>query len=116
MALHHLAFRTHDLEALARFYGEVFGWEVYRRQGERAVWFRLGAGMLMLELAEPGENDPPAGSKELFCVEMPENERQSFRRKLAGLQVDVEDETEFTLYFRDPDGRRVGVSSYRFEP
>ena len=28
--------------------------------------------------------------------------------------VRVEDRTEHTLYFRDPDGRRLGVSSYEF--
>jgi hypothetical protein len=28
----------------------------------------------------------------------------------------VDDRTPATLFFRDPDGHRVGLSAYRFDP
>ncbi|MGK0362643.1 MAG: hypothetical protein ACI9U2_004964 [Bradymonadia bacterium] len=31
------------------------------------------------------------------------------------MRVAIESETEHTTYFRDPDGRRVGVSNYTFD-
>ncbi len=38
----------------------------------------------------------------------------SWRRKLAEAGVVIEAETVHTLYVRDPDGRRVGLSTYAF--
>ncbi len=61
----------------------------------------------MLERAGDGEPRVPAGTMDLvaFAVE----DKEAWRGRIA-----VEAETEHTLYFRDPDGRRVAVSSYAF--
>ena len=66
MRVHHLAFRTRDLARLERFYVGRLGLRVGKRS-ERSIWLRLGAGVLMLELAEPGEPTVPAGSLELVA-------------------------------------------------
>jgi hypothetical protein len=49
----------------------------------------------------------PGGSQELLAFAIDASARDAWRAK-----VTVEAETTHTLYFRDPDGRRVAVSSY----
>ena len=112
--VHHIALRTQNLSRLELFFSEVFRAKVLRRQEQRAVWFQIGTGVLMLEIAEAGEPAVPAGSMELLCFPIEGSDLASFRERLAEAGVAVEAETPFTLYFRDPDGRRLGVSTYRF--
>ncbi len=108
MRIHHVALRTRDLERLERFYCGVLGLIVVRRDDARgSVWLDAGGTVLMLERAAEGEPPVPAGTMDLvaFAVE----DKEMWRGRIA-----VEAETERTLYFRDPDGRRVAVSSYVF--
>jgi catechol 2,3-dioxygenase-like lactoylglutathione lyase family enzyme len=37
---------------------------------------------------------------------------ETWRKRLTALGIVVEAETQHTLYFRDPDGRRIAVSTY----
>jgi glyoxylase I family protein len=106
--VHHVAFRTDDLEALERFYAEVLGLAVLRRSDERSVWLDAGGSILMLEKRDSNEPLVPAGSKELvaFSVSAPMIER------LGAAGIVIEARTAYTLYVRDPDGRRIGLSSY----
>ncbi|MBX3250889.1 MAG: VOC family protein [Myxococcales bacterium] len=111
--LHHLALRTLDLPRLERFYREVFGLQVERRDGERAVWLRLGDATLMLEHALPDEPSPDPRSLELLALAAASpHEREAVGAAAAERGHALEGRTEHTLYFRDPDGRRVGVSTY----
>lgn len=64
----------------------------------------------MLERADSNEPKPPRRSKELVAFAVDDKERWRARLGLAG--IPIEDETAHTLYFRDPDGRRVAVSTY----
>ncbi|MDB4974742.1 MAG: Lactoylglutathione lyase [Myxococcaceae bacterium] len=110
--LHHLALRTHDLERLLAFYLRWFGLPVERDARPRSVWLKLEPGaVLMIERAEANEPRPPAGSQELLCFALSIGERVRLREALVAADM-LEGETEHTLYFRDPDGRKVGVSSY----
>jgi catechol 2,3-dioxygenase-like lactoylglutathione lyase family enzyme len=109
-ALHHLAFRTADVPQLAAFYGEWLGLQVVRRS-ERSLWLGLGAAVVMVERAEPGEPLPATGSLELFALAASVDERLALRGRLVARGM-LEAETAHTVYFRDPDGRRVAVSSY----
>jgi catechol 2,3-dioxygenase-like lactoylglutathione lyase family enzyme len=109
--LHHVALRTSDVERLERFYGGVLGLPVVRRDASRgSVWLRLGGAVLMLERAEASEPGVAAGNNELLALAV--DDREAWRAWLAGAGVRVEAETAHTLYFRDPDGRRLAVSSY----
>ena len=109
--LHHLALRSADLEKTAAFYRETLGLRVVRDNLPRSLWLGLGAGaVLMIEAREPGEPSIPAGSRELFAVRV-ENERKAQIRALAVAEGFFDGETEHTVYLRDPDGRRVGVST-----
>jgi catechol-2,3-dioxygenase len=102
--------RTQDLPRLEAFYVGVLGLDELRRDdGRGSVWLEAGGTVLMLERAAPDEPCVPEGSKELLAFAIDAGARDAFRAKVA-----VEAETEHTLYFRDPDGRRVAVSSYVF--
>jgi catechol 2,3-dioxygenase-like lactoylglutathione lyase family enzyme len=114
--VHHIAFRSQDVDRLERFYAGVLGLQVVRRDDDRgSVWLRAGSAFLMLERAAAGEAPSlPArlGSLDLVAFAIDERDRETWRERLAGAAVSVEAETAHTLYFRDPDGRRIGVSSY----
>jgi catechol 2,3-dioxygenase-like lactoylglutathione lyase family enzyme len=115
MRVHHLAFRTADLERLERFYVDGLGLPVVRRQGGRSVWLSAGETLVMLELSEPGEAPLVVGSKELAAFAVEPSTRASCIERLARAGIAVEESTRFSLYVRDPDGRRIGLSSYPAE-
>jgi catechol 2,3-dioxygenase-like lactoylglutathione lyase family enzyme len=111
VSIHHLALRTVDVARLERFYGGLLGLSAVRRDAVRgSVWLRVGESVLMLEPAGPGEPAIDLATRELLAFAV--DDRESWRSRLNEAGVDVEDETGHTLYFRDPDGRRVAVSSY----
>jgi catechol 2,3-dioxygenase-like lactoylglutathione lyase family enzyme len=106
--IHHVALRTRDLARLEQFYATVLGLRVVRRDDARgSVWLDVGGTVLMLERAGENEPDVPAGTMDLVAFAVDDTE--TWRGRVA-----LEAETEHTLYFRDPDGRRVAVSSYAF--
>jgi catechol 2,3-dioxygenase-like lactoylglutathione lyase family enzyme len=119
LRLHHLALRSRDPARLVRFYGDLLGLPVARRNEARgSVWLGLGPVVLMIERAADGEPLPDRTSLELlaFAVD-PGSDRPdlgAWRLCLAAAGVRIEAETPFTLYFRDPEGRRVGLSVYDF--
>ena len=115
MRVHHLAFRTRDLGRLERFYVDVLGLTVMRRQEARSVWLDAEGVVIMLEVREPGEADEAAGSSismELVAFAVAPDTRAHYTQRLSRAGVAVEASTDFTLYVRDPDGRRIGLSSY----
>ena len=112
MRVHHLAFRTRDLTRLERFYTDALGFSIARRDDDRSVWLRAGGTVLMLERAEEAEPDVAAGTKELIAFAIEEADADRWRRALTANAVPLEGETAFTLYFRDPDGRRIALSHY----
>lgn len=113
MRVHHIALRARDVDALVRFYVDLLGLSVVRDARPRSVWLGLGDARLMIESRDADEPDVPAGSLELVAFAATEDERRSLRAKLVAMDA-LEAETAHTLYFRDPEGRRVGVSSYPF--
>ena len=107
MKVHHVALRTRKLARVVRFYRDVIGLRVLRETA-RSTWLEMGGAILMIERAEKNEPIIPKGTKEFLCFAV-RTKRDVSRWKS---RVRVEHETDFTIYFRDPDGRRVGVSCY----
>lgn len=112
MRLHHLALRTADPAALARWYAALFALPTWRETAAGSVWLGLGDAALMIERAGPDEPPVPAGSMEFFALAVDPAGRDAFAARCARAGVAIEHRTEFTLYVRDPDGRRVGVSCF----
>lgn len=112
MRVHHLAFRTGDLARLERFYVDALGLAVIRRHEARSVWLDAGGSIVMLELRDEGEPEVAATSKELVAFAVAPETRALCMDRLARAGVALEASTDFTLYVRDPDGRRIGLSSY----
>jgi catechol 2,3-dioxygenase-like lactoylglutathione lyase family enzyme len=112
IGLHHLAFRTADVASLAAFYREMFGFEIVRDMRPRSLWLRLGAdAVLMIESRADGEEPLARGALELIAFRVDDPMRTEVRQKALERNC-YDGETEFTVYLRDPDGRRIGVSTY----
>lgn len=111
LRIHHVAFRTRDLARLVQFYRDFLKLRVIR-QAEGRVWLEAGSAIVMLETAETGEPEIPANCKEFLAFEIGANELQTWRNALSQACLPFE-ESPFTLYFRDPDGRRIGLSCFR---
>ena len=107
MRIHHLALRTRDVARLVRFYADTLGLPVLRRDEARgSVWLDAGGCVVMIERATGDEPLVHPRSMELvaFAVE----DKESWRGRVPPIEA----ETTHTLYFRDPDGRRVALSDY----
>ncbi len=106
--------RTADLERLEQFYEGVLGFEVLVPAASRegSVWLDAGGAVLMLERGNEGEPGVAAGSMDLVAFAIGADEKGVWRARIEGAGVRIEAETAYTLYFRDPDGRRLAVSSY----
>jgi catechol-2,3-dioxygenase len=112
MRIHHLAMRTRDLPRLEAFYGGLLGLEIIRKD-EGRVWLKAGDAILMLETAGPDEPEIPANCMEFVAFAIEANETSRWRNAIQQSGCSMQGETPFTLYFRDPDGRRIGLSHYR---
>jgi catechol 2,3-dioxygenase-like lactoylglutathione lyase family enzyme len=123
LAFHHVAVQCADLERCERFYREVLGLPVLRRWprdggGDRSVWLSVGTadGFLALERAdEPPERRPWRDGKpglHLVALRIAASERAAWEGRLAAAGVPVVHHTRWTIYFRDPEGNRVGLTHY----
>lgn len=113
-SLHHLALRTADVAALAGFYSRMLGLDVVRASPPRSIWLGLGGdAVLMIEMREPGEPAPSPGTMELFALRVDAGGRAVVRQRALDAGC-YDGETAFTVYLRDPEGRRVAVSTYDF--
>lgn len=127
LGLHHLAIQCADLERCERFYRDVLGLRLLRRwpredggPGDRSVWLAAGEGegapFVALERAErPPEprawRDGAAGLH-LVAFRIPAGERRRWEERLAAAGVEVLHRSAWTLYVRDPEGNRVGLSHH----
>jgi catechol 2,3-dioxygenase-like lactoylglutathione lyase family enzyme len=127
---HHLAIQVKDLRRAERFYVDVLGLRVARRwlredgvPGERSVWLSVGSPLgdefIALEACE-AERPPtpfrdPHGGLHLLALRIQPGERHAWERRLEELGVEIVHRTRWTLYLRDPEGNRIGLSHYPHE-
>lgn len=118
-----------DLAAAERFYRDVLGLAAFAREEGRHVFFRCGAGMLLLfdparTRAAAGQVGgvpvPPHGATGAGHVAfaVPEAELSGWRDRLAAHGVPIEAEVEWprggrSLYVRDPAGNSVELAPAR---
>ncbi len=107
--IHHIAIGTSDPERLKKFYlnipGLVFEKDHFFPNGElRSSWILAGNLRIMLEK----EKESKAPLALVFSVS-DRREQKNLDQKFSEL---YQDKTKFTKYFLDPDGNRLGFSSY----
>jgi glyoxylase I family protein len=112
--LHHVALRVADCEASLAFYSGLLGLPETRRKlaGDHveSVWLQAGETILMLERRLRGGGSD-SGSGHLLALAA--EDLGEWERRLTQAGVAIEDRTTHTLYLRDPDGHRVGLTTYR---
>ena len=115
LGLHHVALRVADCETSRSFYAGLLGLAETRRSqgpnGLASVWLQTGGVILMLEQRLRGSG-AEAGSGHLLSFAV--DDLTKWEERLAATGVAIEDRTAHTLYFRDPDGHRVGLTTYGY--
>ncbi|MEM6531649.1 MAG: VOC family protein [Myxococcota bacterium] len=114
--VHHLAVVVEDLDAAARFYGDVLGLEERKRWFDnagalRSIWYGLGDEGPFLAVERGARRQDDAG---WHCVALSidASHREAWRAHLKHAGHAVYRETDFTLYVRDPEGNILGLSHY----
>lgn len=114
MPVHHLALRTPDPDALAAFHAAALDLPELRRnhdaEGLYSVWLDLGGAILMVERGARG-GEAAAGWDALLLRASP-GSGEAWAARFAAAGATPDGRTGFTLYARDPDGNRFGVSSH----
>ena len=120
--VHHLAIAVRDLAAAAAFYEAVLGLPVLRRwpatdgaATDRSVWLDLGGGtFLALErtagAAAAGDDQTPGF--QVLALRISPGARADWEARFAAAGVPVVHRTAYTIYLRDPEGNRVGLSHW----
>lgn len=116
MHIHHLAIRVRDVPMVAAFYRDVLQLAVIDPPRSGVAWFRLGESILMIEPAAPDAVDKDALREttglHLFALSIAPTERATWERRLRDHNIPIESRSDYTLYIRDPEGNRIGLSHY----
>lgn len=119
---HHLAIQARDPVALGAFYRDALGLQEMVRhhtaEGElRSIWLSLpGGGFLALEknngprLEE--EFRAPRPGYSLFALRIAPVDRRALVEQLTRKGIPVVHQTRWTIYIRDPEGNRIGLSHH----
>ena len=117
--LHHVALGAREVEEVAAFYRDLLGLREVRRNDAadgrlRSIWLDLGGALLMVErTARPPRHVVGVGAGPfLVSLAVTEAELSDLEGVLAGAGFPVESRTAHTIYVRDPEGNRVGLSCY----
>jgi glyoxylase I family protein len=119
--IHHVALRVTDVERSRAFYSDLLGLRELRRfedagGGLRSVWLSAVPAVLMLETQLKGAGpEGGSGSGTGHVLALAVHSLHEWEERLQAAGVTIEDRTAYTLYLRDPDGHRVGLSVYRFD-
>ena len=119
--LHHLALGARDVEALAQFYQSFFKLAHLKTHHDaqnqvRSIWLDLAPGILMIEKSEHQAQALGAMTLGkgpfLLAFAADEEQRPTVLENLKTHGLSLEGQSEFTIYFRDPEHNRVAVSWY----
>ncbi|MBC7164017.1 MAG: VOC family protein [Roseovarius sp.] len=117
-----------DLDAAEGFYGGLLGLERIVRVGQRHVFYRVGAGVLLIFNPEatgkpPANPDlpvPPHGARGPghFCFAVAGPALDGWRARLEAAGVGIEADFRWpngarSIYFRDPAGNSVEMAEPR---
>ena len=125
LGLNHIALKAKSVPTLTDFYTEVLGLEQIKQHHDdkvlRSNWLKLHHTILMIERSELGRENPALQSQiydddapgiHLLAFGIEESAKDHWRKRLSAQGIAIEKESAFTIYFFDPEGNRVGLSSY----
>jgi catechol 2,3-dioxygenase-like lactoylglutathione lyase family enzyme len=123
------ALYVNDLDVSETFYSEVLGLDRIAKAPGRHVFFRCGAGVLLLFNAEATRQPPPAGARlpvpphgtegdGHLCFAASAGEIDDWRARLEEHGIVVEADFEWpgggrSIYFRDPSGNSLEFAEPR---
>jgi len=120
--VHHVAIQVRDLAAMEKFYGGVLGLPVLRRwdgaSGERSIWFDLHNGGFLAIERVAGERPRHDGwftdalGIHLVALAIERSARDAWEKHLTAAGHEIVHRTDYTIYVRDPEGNRVGLSHW----
>ncbi|RZS82602.1 glyoxalase/bleomycin resistance protein/dioxygenase superfamily protein [Phyllobacterium myrsinacearum] len=110
-----------DIDVAARFYTDILGLDVILRAGDESVFFRCGAGVLILFNAEKLAERPKGGlpipahgakGPGHVCFRATRDEISGWKCHLEANGIAIETEFDWpngarSLYFRDPSGNSI---------
>ncbi len=135
-SVNHIALVAKEIERLSRFYEEILlltpAYKRSRKGRLESVWFDLNGILLMIEQANAPTSsdveDPPLalkatpkesslyhrknGGLHLIAFHAKENDRPRILATLEQYSISVDDQSEYTLYCRDPEGNRIAFSTF----
>jgi glyoxylase I family protein len=122
---HHLAIQVQDLERALSFYRDLLGLEEQARHQRpdgtlRSIWLCMPDGtFLALEAcegaAEPSGFRSPRPGLHLLSLRIDRGARAEVEAALLAGGAAIVYRTRYTLYLRDPEGNRVGLSHHPHE-
>jgi catechol 2,3-dioxygenase-like lactoylglutathione lyase family enzyme len=117
-----------DLDAAEAFYGGILGFSQIQRVGNRHIFYRVGASVLLLFNAEetinppgnPAMPVPPHGAygPGHVCFSQTREDLLAMRDHLISKGVQIEADFDWpngarSIYFRDPAGNSVEIAEPR---
>jgi len=113
LALDHIVLRARDPERLERFYREVLGCSLERRQPKIALT-QLRAGLSLIDIL-PAEAVPAPGNVDHFCLRVSPFDGEAIKAHLTACGVTFgevalrfgADGRGPSIYLDDPEGNRV---------
>ena len=117
-----------DLDAAEEFYGAILGFSQIQRVGNRHIFYRVGASVLLLFNAEETINPPgnpalpvpPHGAygPGHVCFSQTREDLLAMRDHLIAKGIEIEAEFDWpngarSIYFRDPAGNSVEIAEPR---
>ncbi|MCU0700499.1 MAG: VOC family protein [Myxococcaceae bacterium] len=125
LGFHHLALQVRDVDRVASFYRDVLGLVEVKRWSRddgslRSVWLAVDgsdafAGFLAIEHL-PGASPSSNGlGPSMIALRIGPDARAPVIAELSARGVQIEKQTGWTLYVRDPEGTLVGLSHHPFD-
>jgi catechol 2,3-dioxygenase-like lactoylglutathione lyase family enzyme len=119
--LHHTALLCADVERTVRFYQEVLGFPLTEMVGNRDYegsthfFFDIGNGNLLAFFDFPGLDLGPyaevLGGLHHLAISVEPGQWERLKASLTEHEVEFQEESGTSIYFRDPDGARIELIS-----
>jgi catechol 2,3-dioxygenase-like lactoylglutathione lyase family enzyme len=114
--MHHIAIATPNIHPMREFYNQLPGLHHLRDNhfpdgNLRSSWFRYEKSPIILMIEK--EKFAKGSHALVFDLSHISYDKEELKTYLTNeLHLNLDGETEFTFYFLDPDGNRLGYSSY----